>query len=566
MIDLWQVPGYTEIRELGAGAQGRAVLVAHERSGEPYVIKYLTAADPASQRQFQVESATLRQISSPYVAQWHGHLDHGPQSAMLMEAVDGVPLKEILARNGRLSPESSLLVLKGSLLGLQAAHERGIVHRDYKPANVVVQKNGLSKLIDFGVATLTGTRSRSGTPLYMAPEQWLREPAGPSTDVYAATCVFVECVTGKPPFAGTMDAHLSAPIPLEAVPDGLRELVVAGLAKTVEDRPSNAGAFVAELETCAVAAYGADWEQHGLNLLGGLAGSLATMFLLAPAAGSALTAGTAAGGTATTTATTVLTAKATIIVAASVLTVGAAAVTYAANQHSDPKPRPAALSLNLASATITENFAQPHVEIRAAAYLQMKGGDPAIRERVNQALRAPLDRVIKFARTLGPCPGDKNPTWVSSTITQGFTGPALLTARYNFELHNYCAGGGNTIWPEALTVDLRSGTALTGKTLWKPATLTATGLRGLERLVGPLETRCGQGTALQNQPLQADEFSPDTRSGIGTTSVNLFMTAKGADFFRAPNGGEGCGDFTVSFPYAKVRDLLRPEVAALLPA
>lgn len=78
-----------------------------------------------------------------------------------------------------MAPEAALTVLKGSLLGLAAAHAVGVVHRDYKPANVVVQPDGTSKLIDFGIAVLTGQGSRAGTPAYMAPEQWQGGPASP---------------------------------------------------------------------------------------------------------------------------------------------------------------------------------------------------------------------------------------------------------------------------------------------------------------------------------------------------------------------------------------------------
>jgi serine/threonine-protein kinase len=104
-----------------------------------------------------------------------------------MELVDGVSLHEMITRQGPTGPQSALAVLKGSLLGLAAAHALGIVHRDYKPENVLVDGAGHSKLTDFGVAARAGEAASGGTPLYMAPEQWAGAPASPATDIYAAT-------------------------------------------------------------------------------------------------------------------------------------------------------------------------------------------------------------------------------------------------------------------------------------------------------------------------------------------------------------------------------------------
>src|SRR6201999_3221421 len=107
------------------------------------------------------------------------------------ELVKGVSLHEIFVRRGPTGPEAALAVLKGSLLGLAASHTLGIVHRDYKPENVLVDTAGNSKLAYFGVAVKSGkATSAAGTPLYMAPEQWQGAPASPATDVYAATAVF----------------------------------------------------------------------------------------------------------------------------------------------------------------------------------------------------------------------------------------------------------------------------------------------------------------------------------------------------------------------------------------
>jgi len=151
--------------------------------------------------------------------------------------VPGVSLRALLASEKTLAPESALAILKGSLLGLAAAHAAGIVHRDYKPGNVLVSREGESKLVDFGLATLNGQSGlAAGSPSYMAPEQWAGMPGRPATDVYAATCVFFQCITGHRPFeAGTTEGlrslHESAPVPLDAVPT--LDLVPAGVVELV---------------------------------------------------------------------------------------------------------------------------------------------------------------------------------------------------------------------------------------------------------------------------------------------------------------------------------------------
>ncbi|MFB4305570.1 serine/threonine-protein kinase [Actinomadura sp. GTD37] len=303
----WRVDGYTEVRELGAGAQGRVVLARHDASGTPVAIKYLaTRADEAERERLRHEALMLGRAGSPHVARLF-RLVEGPETtAIVMEAVDGVSLKELLARHGALGPEASLAVLKGSLLGLAAAHAVGVVHRDYKPANVVVPADGRSRLVDFGIAAPAGEEAGgAGTPYYMAPEQWSRHVATPASDVYAATCVFVECVTGRRPYTGgraeLMAAHLTGEVPVDAVPEALRPLVERGMAKAPEDRPGGAARFVDELERTARDAYGRDWEARGVHVLSAGAVALAALFPLAawlmPGAAGAVSAAGAAAGT-----------------------------------------------------------------------------------------------------------------------------------------------------------------------------------------------------------------------------------------------------------------------------
>ncbi|GAB1824508.1 serine/threonine-protein kinase [Herbidospora sp. RD11066] len=290
-MSTWTVPGYREVRELGAGGGGRVVLATYETTGAYVAIKYLSETlrrDPGFLASFQREARLMVELENDNVVRLYEYVQ-SPRgdAAIVMELVDGVSLRRILAEHGNTSPEAALVVLKGSLLGLSAAHAHGVVHRDYKPENVLVQADGTSKLADFGIASHVGEAGQAtGTPSYMAPEQWAGNPASPATDVYAATCVFFECLTGHRPFTA-MDvgvlrrAHQGAPIPTMEVPASVRALVGRGMAKDPMSRPPTADQFVADLELAALNAYGRDWEERGRRHLAELATLMALLFPLA---------------------------------------------------------------------------------------------------------------------------------------------------------------------------------------------------------------------------------------------------------------------------------------------
>jgi eukaryotic-like serine/threonine-protein kinase len=296
----WNVPGYTGLKKLGSGGFGEVVLARHDDSGTLVAIKYLhqeLLSDAEFAEMFRAEAAVLASIDDPHVVRLHEYVEAPSGAAIVMELVDGVSLREILEQHGETTPEAALVVLQGSLLGLAAAHARGVVHRDYKPDNVLVDGDGASKLTDFGIAVRTGYRSMpAGTLIYAPPEQIAGEPASAAGDVYAATATFFECLTGRPPFRGdTAQAllyqHISQPVPLDAVPEPVRPLVAAGMAKQPEDRPADATAFVAALNSVAAGTYGPDWHERGRSHLAEAALLLAALW---PAGGPAAVQGTTA--------------------------------------------------------------------------------------------------------------------------------------------------------------------------------------------------------------------------------------------------------------------------------
>src|ERR1044071_4894084 len=155
----WRLPNFTEIGRLGGGATGTVVSARHDTTNTVVAIKYL--ADPLRTSstfmdQFRGEARLLADVDDRHIARLYEYVETAEGAAIVMELVDGAPLADLIAHAGPIEPEAALVVLKGSLLGLAAAHAKGIVHRDHKPANVLIDTEGTSKLVDFGIAVRAG--------------------------------------------------------------------------------------------------------------------------------------------------------------------------------------------------------------------------------------------------------------------------------------------------------------------------------------------------------------------------------------------------------------------------
>jgi hypothetical protein len=282
--DEWTVPGYAEERLLGRGVSGRVVAAVNKTTGQRVAIKYfnvdLVLRDTDFLREFRSEAEQLMSLESRHVARVFDYVEQpGQGAAIVMALVEGVSLREMIARQGPLGAEAALVVLKDSLLGLAAAHSLRLPHGDLKPDNVLIDAKGWCTLTDFGIAVKTSKRiPAAGTPAYMAPELWNGASSAPTTDIYAATAVLCESVTGKPPFSGTLSQlrlrHESAPVPLDRFDQPLRNLIASGMAKNPADRPQSARSFVHDLEARAGDSYGPDWEDRGRSELGERAAAL----------------------------------------------------------------------------------------------------------------------------------------------------------------------------------------------------------------------------------------------------------------------------------------------------
>lgn len=293
----WTVPGYTEIRVLGTGEAGRIAEAVHDPTGERVVITYPSAklcSNPAFRARFRSDAERLEGLDHTNVVQVREMVETAADVALITDAAEGATLRRALAVSGPLSPEAALAVLQASLLGLGAAGEAGVAHRDYRPSNVVITPEGLCKVGGFGLAVRTeAMMPAAGSPSYMAPELW--EGATPRlvTDMYAATATFYECLTGLVPFTADslfelQTLHRAAPIPVADVPAALAPLVTQGLAKAPEDRPSSAAGFLAELEAAAVVEYGLEWEERGRRELAAIVAALPEEDPVAEAATGAL--------------------------------------------------------------------------------------------------------------------------------------------------------------------------------------------------------------------------------------------------------------------------------------
>src|SRR5215475_5691300 len=267
----WPLADYTEIGRLGSGATGTVASARHEPTGTIVAIKFLQARRHGRYTLtdwFRTQVKLLAEVDNQHVARLYEYIESPSGGALVTELVDGVSLEDLIREAGPIEPPAALAILRGSLIGLAAAHERGLWHRDFRPANVEISRGGVPKIVDFGVVPpVEAMRPSTGTPLYQAPELWNRKHAGPRSDLYAATASFVECLTGRPPYPPTKtmaemrQLHETAPIPLSDIPEPLRDLVRRGLAKDPADRPASAVALLEAVEHVAAMRYGTDWER-----------------------------------------------------------------------------------------------------------------------------------------------------------------------------------------------------------------------------------------------------------------------------------------------------------------
>ncbi|MDT0528988.1 serine/threonine-protein kinase [Micromonospora sp. DSM 115977] len=240
--------------------------------GRQVAVKVLLPAlvsDPDFIARFRAEARIMAALRHPGIVQVFDSgeddlPDGGRADYLVMEFVTGQPLSKRIEAVGRLDVAETMAIVAQVAQALHAAHLGGIVHRDVKPSNLLVQEDGSVVLVDFGVArstnitSITSTNAVPGTALYMAPEQAAGRPVSGATDIYALGAVTYCCLSGSPPFTGDNPLQVAVrhlddepPELPHDIPEAVRALVSRALAKDPADRFSSAAAM-AEAARAAV--------------------------------------------------------------------------------------------------------------------------------------------------------------------------------------------------------------------------------------------------------------------------------------------------------------------------
>jgi serine/threonine-protein kinase len=267
---------YRLVAAAGRGGMGEVYRADDLTLGQPVALKFLPphlADDPDRLARFRKEVAVARRVSHPNVCRVHDLAEADGQPFLTMEYVDGEDLASLLRRIGRVPEDKAIAIARELCWGLAAVHEQGLVYRDLKPANVMLDGRGKVRLTDFGLAAaaedLSAAELRAGTPAYMAPEQLAGNAVTARSDLFALGLVLYELFTGKKAFTGldrdtppnTPSSHLSGLDP------AVERVILRCVQRDPKDRPASALAVAAALpgsdaQAAALAAGETPWPQR----------------------------------------------------------------------------------------------------------------------------------------------------------------------------------------------------------------------------------------------------------------------------------------------------------------
>jgi tetratricopeptide (TPR) repeat protein len=272
---------------LGVGGMGVVYRAFDQSLQVPVAIKLLRpelAHRAEAFERFRQELLLARQVSSPNVVRIHDIARDGARWFISMDLIEGEPLDRILDRRGALAPDEALAIARQLALGLQAAHARGVVHRDLKPGNVLVDSDGQAWIADFGVARslrssgMTHSGAVIGTPDYLSPEQARGAPVDARSDLYALGLLLYEMLSGKLPFnaatpSESITQRLAGPPPplrdaVPALPPWIERLVAHLLRPNPAHRFRDAGEVIAAIDLRRAPRDWRAWRRRGAWAIG----------------------------------------------------------------------------------------------------------------------------------------------------------------------------------------------------------------------------------------------------------------------------------------------------------
>ncbi|MGD8458118.1 MAG: FHA domain-containing serine/threonine-protein kinase [Anaerolineales bacterium] len=265
-----KIGAYEILDFLGNGAMAHVYKARHSQLNRFVALKLLHnryTSDPDFVQQFTEEAQNLAQLRHPNIVQIYDADISGEYPYLAMEFIDGLTLKLIIKgyreKFTRVSLVRSLRIIYSIGLALSYAHQRGVIHRDVKPSNVLFENSGRVVLADFGLARLLSHKKESetgmiiGTPAYMSPEQALGQTCGPSSDLYSLAVISYELLTGEVPFiednplAIAMKHVSEAPVPprsiVPEIPVEVEKVVIRSMAKNPNERYSTINEFLHDL-------------------------------------------------------------------------------------------------------------------------------------------------------------------------------------------------------------------------------------------------------------------------------------------------------------------------------
>lgn len=259
---------YELVERIAIGGMGEVWRATDLRSGRAVAAKILRpelTGDEIFLARLRAEAANSRGLRHPNLAVV---LDAGERDGsgwIIMELVQGRPLSDILEERGTMRPVEILTIMAQVARALQVVHDSGVIHRDVKPSNILINREGLAKLTDFGISTavhqrpMTATGMVMGTAQYLAPEQAMGNMATPSGDLYALGIIGYEALVGHRPFTGSTQveiafAHVNQEVPPIPgnVPREVRDVIMELLSKSPADRPASARELARRLDRIVV--------------------------------------------------------------------------------------------------------------------------------------------------------------------------------------------------------------------------------------------------------------------------------------------------------------------------